>query len=117
MGSSVHRQTARRRRLSESVAEIGKALEALPPDRVDAFADHVDCLVEEEESGKPLTVSETLLAEIRRRRLTAYAAARLAGLDTAVLARFMSNERTLSQSSIDKLAAALGLSLQPTHRL
>ena len=113
MGSPVHRKTARRSSLRESVAKIGKALEAMPPDRQAAFEDHLADLVEQEESTSPPTVSQTLLAEIRRRDLTAYSAAKLAKLDTAVMARFLSGERTLSQGSIDKLAAALGLSLQP----
>src|SRR4051812_41860694 len=72
----------------------------------------VDALVEQEDSGEPTTGSVALLAAIRRRGPTASAAARLANLDVAGVARFLSGERTLSQSSIDKLAAGLGLSLQ-----
>jgi transcriptional regulator with XRE-family HTH domain len=62
----------------------------------------------------PPTVSESIRSEIRSRRLTAYAAAKLAGVDASVLQRFLTGERGLSMRTLDRVCLGLGLSLQPT---
>jgi len=48
---------------------------------------------------------------IASRELTAYAVGRAAGVDTAVIARFLGGERDIRMETADKIAAALGLRL------
>lgn len=48
---------------------------------------------------------------IEARGLTAYAAARLAGVDPGVVSRFMTGQRDIRMETADRLAAALGLRL------
>jgi len=58
-------------------------------------------------------VSKGLREAISERRLTAYAAAKQAGVSVDAIQRFLKDERGLTLSTVDKLAEALGLSLCP----
>ena len=58
-------------------------------------------------------VSKGLREAISERRLTAYAAAKRAGVSVDAIQRFLKEERGLTLSTVDKLADALGLSLCP----
>jgi hypothetical protein len=48
--------------------------------------------------------------------LSRYAIGREAGIDEAVLSRFVRGERGLSSASIDKLVEFLGLEVRPRRR-
>lgn len=56
-------------------------------------------------------ISRKLRESIRERGLTAYAAAKRAGISVDVVQRFMKAERGLNLASVDKLADALELTL------
>jgi len=66
-------------------------------------------------SEKPAgtTISKVLLNTIRERRLTAYAAAKSSGVSVDAVQRFLNGERGLNLATVDKLAAALQLTLCP----
>lgn len=51
--------------------------------------------------------------EMTRRDLTAYALAKLAGLDPGVVKRFVDGKRGLTSDSVDRLLAALELRIVP----
>jgi hypothetical protein len=65
---------------------------------------------------KPETTLSDQLRDIIRRKPSAYAVAKAAGVDTAVVQRFLDAERGLTTASIDKIARALGLRLVETGR-
>jgi plasmid maintenance system antidote protein VapI len=56
-------------------------------------------------------VSQGLREAILERGLTAYAAAKQAGVSVDAIQRFLNEERGLNIGTVDKLADALGLSL------
>lgn len=58
-------------------------------------------------------VSRSLREAIRERGLTAYGAAKRAGVSVDAVQRFLNAERGLSLATVDKLAAALELTLCP----
>ncbi len=58
-------------------------------------------------------VSRGLREAISERGLTAYAAAKRAGVSVDAIQRFLNAERGLTLATVDKLAKALGLSLCP----
>jgi plasmid maintenance system antidote protein VapI len=58
-------------------------------------------------------VSRALRSTIRERELTAYATAKRAGVSVDAVQRFMNAERGLTLATVDKLAAALDLTLCP----
>jgi transcriptional regulator with XRE-family HTH domain len=60
---------------------------------------------------QPETISDQLRAIIKARGLTAYALAKLSGVNTGVIQRFINEERDIRLASVDKLATALGLRL------
>lgn len=64
-----------------------------------------------DEGGGP--VSKGLREAINERGLTAYAAAKQAGVSVDAVQRFLKEERGLNLSTADKLADALGLTLCP----
>jgi plasmid maintenance system antidote protein VapI len=56
-------------------------------------------------------ISRALRKTIRKRELTAYAAAKQAGVSIDAVQRFLNEERGLTLATVDKLADALDLSL------
>jgi plasmid maintenance system antidote protein VapI len=58
-------------------------------------------------------ISRALRETIRERALTAYGAAKRAGVSVDAVQRFMNAERGLTLATVDKLAAALELTLCP----
>jgi transcriptional regulator with XRE-family HTH domain len=56
-------------------------------------------------------ISRTLRETIRKQGLTAYAAAKRAGISVDAVQRFMNAERGLNLATVDKLADALELTL------
>lgn len=58
-------------------------------------------------------VSQGLREAIDERGLTAYAAAKRAGVSVDAIQRFLKEERGLTLATVDKLARALGLTLCP----
>ena len=58
-------------------------------------------------------VSKGLREAIHVRGLTAYAAAKQAGVSVDAIQRFLKEERGLTLTTVDKLADALGLALCP----
>ena len=58
-------------------------------------------------------VSRVLRDTIHRRGLTAYAAAKRAGVSVDAVQRFLNEERGLNLATVDKLANALRLTLCP----
>lgn len=78
---------------SESMPEPARQPESGPSDEVQ----------------KP--ISRILRKEIRKQRATAYNAAKRAGVSVDAVQRFLNGERGLTLSTVDKLAADLGLSL------
>jgi transcriptional regulator with XRE-family HTH domain len=62
-------------------------------------------------SGQP--ISRALREAIRERGLTAYAAAKRAGVSVDAVQRFLNEERGLTLATVDKLAGALQLALGP----
>jgi plasmid maintenance system antidote protein VapI len=58
-------------------------------------------------------ISRALRATIRQQELTAYAAAKRAGVSVDAVQRFLNAERGLTLATADKLADALGLTLCP----
>jgi plasmid maintenance system antidote protein VapI len=58
-------------------------------------------------------VSKGLRDAISERRLTAYAAAKQAGVSVDAIQRFLKEQRGLTLATVDKLAGALGLTLCP----
>jgi ribosome-binding protein aMBF1 (putative translation factor) len=48
--------------------------------------------------------------------LTAYALAKRAGVDVAIVTRFLRHERSIRIEAVSKLADALGLELVPSNR-
>jgi hypothetical protein len=65
---------------------------------------------------KRLPISGTLRATIRKQGLTAYGAAKRAGVSVDAVQRFMNDQRGLNLATVDKLAAALELTLCPDER-
>jgi antitoxin component HigA of HigAB toxin-antitoxin module len=62
-------------------------------------------------SKSPVTVSEALKAAIDSSGLTHYRLAKNAGLSPDAIDRFVAGHRSLTLGSVNKLAAALGLTL------
>jgi transcriptional regulator with XRE-family HTH domain len=62
------------------------------------------------------SLSYQLREIIEARDLTAYAAARLAGIDPGVVGRFLAGVRDIRLATADRLAAALGLRLVEVGR-
>lgn len=60
-------------------------------------------------------VSEALRDAINERGLTAYAAAKRAGVSVDAIQRFLKEQRGLTLSTVDKLADSLGLTLCPNE--
>ena len=60
-----------------------------------------------------MPISRALRKTIRERDLTAYAAAKQAGVSVDAVQRFMNAERGLTLATVDKLADALELTLCP----
>jgi len=58
-------------------------------------------------------ISRTLRDTIRKQGLTAYGAAKRAGVSVDAVQRFMNAERGLNLATVDKLADALELTLCP----
>jgi plasmid maintenance system antidote protein VapI len=58
-------------------------------------------------------VSDALRDAIHERGLTAYAAAKQAGVSVDAVQRFLNEERGLNLATVDKLAGALQLTLCP----
>jgi plasmid maintenance system antidote protein VapI len=58
-------------------------------------------------------VSKGLREAMSERKLTAYAAAKQAGVSVDAIQRFLKDERGLTLTTVDKLADALGLTLCP----
>jgi plasmid maintenance system antidote protein VapI len=58
-------------------------------------------------------ISRALRETIRERDLTAYAAAKRAGVSVDAVQRFLNAERGLTLATVDKLADVLGLTLCP----
>jgi transcriptional regulator with XRE-family HTH domain len=65
---------------------------------------------------KRLPISGTLRETIRKQGLTAYGAAKRAGVSVDAVQRFMNDQRGLNLATVDKLAAALELTLCPDER-
>lgn len=61
-----------------------------------------------------LPVSTALRSAISDRGLTAYAAAKQAGVSVDAVQRFLNEQRGLNLATVDKLADALGLTLCPS---
>ena len=65
---------------------------------------------------KAVTVSEQLRQAIERSGMSRYAICKATGIDKAAMSRFMAGKTGFSTSSVDKLAALLGLELRPTTK-
>lgn len=63
-----------------------------------------------------MTLSEQLKSAVLKSKLSRYAIAIGAGIDHAVLRRFMSGERDIKLKTADQLAAFLGLELAKCSR-
>jgi hypothetical protein len=63
--------------------------------------------------ARRVPISRALRETIRERELTAYAAAKRAGVSVDAVQRFMNDERGLTLATVDKLADALELTLCP----
>ena len=63
--------------------------------------------------GRRGPISRALCKTIRERDLTAYAAAKRAGVSVDAVQRFMNAERGLTLATVDKLADVLALTLSP----
>ncbi len=68
----------------------------------------------ERDDGGP--ISKGLKEAISERGLTAYAAAKQAGVSVDAVQRFLNEERGLNLTTADKLADALGLTLCPDEQ-
>jgi plasmid maintenance system antidote protein VapI len=62
-------------------------------------------------ADRPPMIDDQLREAILAKGLTAYAAAKLAGVDPGVVNRFVKGERDLRFATAAKIAAALGLTL------
>ena len=60
-------------------------------------------------------VSEELRDVITKRGLTAYSAAKQAGVSVDAIQRFLNAQRGLTLATVDKLAESLGLTLCPSE--
>ena len=58
-------------------------------------------------------ISRVLRNTIRKRRLTAYAAAKQAGVSVDAVQRFLNHERGLTLATVDKLTSSLDMTLCP----
>jgi plasmid maintenance system antidote protein VapI len=58
-------------------------------------------------------ISRVLRNTIRKRGLTAYAAAKQAGVSVDAVQRFLNHQRGLTLGTVDKLTSALDLTLCP----
>lgn len=67
----------------------------------------------ENEPASSRPVSRVLREAIHEQGLTAYAAAKQAGVSVDAVQRFLNRERGLTLTTVDKLAGALGLTLCP----
>jgi transcriptional regulator with XRE-family HTH domain len=72
--------------------------------------------MEKKTSSKPTDLEKTLRAAVKASGLTRYAVAKGAGIDVAVLLRFMSGQRTLTLPTAGKLADFLNLTLRPKSK-
>lgn len=63
-------------------------------------------------SGKPATISDQLRAILQADGRTAYAIGQQAGVDPGVISRFMQEERSLRLETVNRIAAALCLTLR-----
>lgn len=63
--------------------------------------------------AKKPPVSGALRETIRKKGLTAYAAAKQSGVSVDAVQRFLKEERGLTLETVDKLADSLGLTLCP----
>ena len=61
-------------------------------------------------------ISRALRNTIRERGLTAYAAAKQAGVSVDAVQRFLNHQRGLTLATVDKLTSALELTLCPDER-
>jgi transcriptional regulator with XRE-family HTH domain len=67
----------------------------------------------ERASTETMPISQALRDTIRQRGLTAYAAAKRAGVSVDAVQRFLNGQRGLTLATADKLAAALCLVVRP----
>jgi plasmid maintenance system antidote protein VapI len=63
--------------------------------------------------ARKVPISRALRKTIHEREITAYAAAKRAGVSVDAVQRFMNAERGLTLATVDKLADALELTLCP----
>ena len=66
-------------------------------------------------STRNAPISRALRKTIRERGLTAYATAQQAGVSVDAVQRFLKHERGLTLATVDKLSAALELTLCPNE--
>jgi transcriptional regulator with XRE-family HTH domain len=59
----------------------------------------------------PLPIGERIKATIREREMSAYAVAKAAGINPAIVLRFLSGERSINLATAEKMAEALDLEL------
>jgi transcriptional regulator with XRE-family HTH domain len=64
-------------------------------------------------SARKAQISRALRKTIRARGLSAYATAQRAGVSVDAVQRFLNHERGLTLATVDKLSAALELTLCP----
>jgi hypothetical protein len=110
---------------AEKLDRLAEILSGLKPDRLDAFGVYLEREAKREtrsmtkrRKGTPPrlpTLTEMIRVTIVKRGLTAYRVAKTIGTSPVVIQRFLNHERDLKGVTLDKLAAALGLSLTETE--
>ena len=93
-------------RLAAVCARIAAVFRARGPDRVEAFTEFMtDEQEQEARDRRSPTISDQLRALIRADGRTGYAIGKEAGVDSAMLSRFLNGERSLQLDTVDHLRA------------
>lgn len=93
---------------------LAYAVSRLAGDRADALGEWLMAKAKAKGRTRTPALTEQLRAVIRSRRLTAYRVGKMTGVQPQVIQRFLDG-RDLYGATIDRLAAALGLTLIETE--
>jgi DNA-binding phage protein len=113
MGTPLFIPIAQESSVSEQFDRLAVLLGDQAPERVDALFDEV---LMPRKKATPATLSEVIEHTIRERGLSAYAVAKSAGINAAMVQRFLNHERGLTLRTVERLAAALDLVLVPREQ-
>ncbi len=111
MGPRIRKPSVAPDGLKEKLDRLAALLAEHSPERLAAFLEQELPDITPEDLANPQTISDQLKSAIKASGLTIYVIAKASGVDPGMISRFMQGERTLRLTTVDRIAATLGLSL------